>query len=50
MHYRAVEETSPYKLQNEVEKLLEQGWKLQGGIAIMKSGMYDYYCQAMVKE
>lgn len=55
-HYIIAEETSAYMLAMKVQDLLEQGWKLQGGISIALSPRtVNYiekmvYCQALTKE
>ena len=50
MDYRiVVEETYP-ELETEVKKLLEKGWRLQGGVSHFMRGNEYWFCQALVKE
>ena len=38
------------KLEKDVKKAIKQGWKTQGGIAVIMSyDQWKYYYQAMVK-
>ena len=54
MRYKIVEADSRKKLASRVEMWYSEGWRLQGGVAIMVSlavfDRYFSYCQAMVKE
>jgi hypothetical protein len=45
------EPQASYKhLQGEVNKALADGWKVQGGLAISRSGRWVSFYQALVKE
>lgn len=53
--YKILRAKYPFELSEEVEKNLERGWKLQGGVSSMTVptgilGPDPEYCQAMVKE
>jgi len=54
MNYYVVNEYLIENLINEVNKLLDQGWELQGGISCSLSESDDYhyteYCQALIKK
>jgi hypothetical protein len=50
MKYRILEKSSAYKLQIEVNELIAQGWRPQGGVTIDSQGMSESFLQAMVKE
>jgi hypothetical protein len=50
MKYRILEKSSAYKLQIEVNELIAQGWRPQGGVAVDSMGMCESFLQAMVKE
>ena len=55
MDYRVVEKETDITLENEVKKFLKKGWKLQGGVSISITYLYDnvrqtIYAQALVKE
>jgi len=45
MEYKVVAKVRLYELEEEVNKLIKDGWKPQGGIAVTSA-----YAQAMVKE
>lgn len=45
--YKVVLGRELYKLVNEVEELLNDGWELVGGVAVDRT--YNYY-QALIKE
>ena len=50
MEYKLITETKQKSLENEVNKHLKQGWKLQGGVSIsQKQGnLTNIFCQALV--
>jgi len=49
MKYKiVVEETYP-ELETEVNKLLKEGWKLQGGVSHSVAGIRYCFTQAIVK-
>ncbi len=59
MRYTILELTSVTELATEVEKLIADGWKPQGGVSAMcyiqhhydaTPDSYTYYSQAMIKE
>jgi hypothetical protein len=50
MKYRILEKRSAYKLEIEVNELIAQGWRPQGGVAVDSMGMGESFLQAMVKE
>ncbi len=51
MEYRIVDGSSRYDLQDNVNRLIKSGWKLQGGISFLyHSGYRQTWVQAMVKE
>lgn len=58
LKYKIVWESDEYawkacdKLEKEVQKLCNDGWKLQGGVTVVAAGRGGYCtaCQAMVKE
>ena len=47
--YRIVKEMSGKLLEMTVNELIEEGWKLQGGLQIAKDEHLDCYYQAMIK-
>lgn len=47
--YYILDNTSTVKLSEEVNSMIEQGWKPQGGVAILRIESIWYY-QAMIKE
>ncbi len=53
MKYKIVEENTIEDLEKEVEKLIKDGWTLQGGVAtdniIIEETGAAFYTQAMVK-
>lgn len=49
MMYRTVERGTPEMLSEIVNTLLNDGWKLQGGISVLALGEDEYlYVQALV--
>ena len=54
MNYRLLESTDPDDLSRQVEQLIQEGWKPQGGIALALGAKPDseadcyYYFQAMI--
>ena len=48
--YKIVEKMSGELLAMAVNELIEEGWKLQGGLQIAKDEHLDRYYQAMVKD
>lgn len=50
MKYFVVQEKSSQDLADVVNKMLQDGWKLQGGLSVAADQGYWYYCQALVKE
>jgi len=48
--YKIVERMSGELLEIAVNELIEEGWKLQGGLQIAKDEHLDCYYQAMVKD
>jgi len=50
MRYRILEQRSAYRLSIEVNEMIEQGWRPQGGVAVDSQGMSESFLQAMVKE
>lgn len=54
MKYIIVEEFGSCEdLTEKVNQLIEQGWRPQGGVAVIaapEDGLNDGYCQAMIKE
>lgn len=50
MEYRIYEASSPELLERKVRKALDDGWRLQGGVAVMPLGDDQYiYAQALVR-
>lgn len=58
MEYKIVQRSGKYawgvlnELEETVQELCTEGWKTQGGVAIVAAGQSGYCtaCQAMVKE
>jgi len=52
MQYRIIEATSISTLEGKIEKLINDGWKLQGGISTAIDSRYNttVYRQAVTKE
>ena len=56
MKYKIVSCYEKYKMEREVEELIKEGWKPQGGICLAiifpssPSGTQSEYAQAMTKE
>lgn len=50
MEYFVVEETSSEDLAEMVNEMLQEGWKLQGGVSVAFDRAYRYFCQALIKE
>lgn len=53
MFYTIIECTRSEDLAEEVQKMLDDGWKPQGGVAAMCFGTVElipYYSQALIKE
>lgn len=49
MRYLIVEATSATELQEEVQRYIDEGWELQGGVAVATYGALQWwYYQAMV--
>lgn len=54
MEYKVIQENSILGLENELNKLLKEGWKPQGGICVVRNitgfGTNEYlYLQAIIK-
>lgn len=49
MQYIVIRTATPSALEAEVERYLQRGYKLQGGVSIASHGMTVYHAQAMVK-
>lgn len=49
MKYEILEAPGVATLEDMVNEMLENGWKLQGGLCSTKYGTTTYYSQAMVK-
>ena len=50
MKYIVVQTSSANELTSMVNEMLQQGWKLQGGMSVAGDGGYRFFCQAMIKE
>lgn len=50
MKYDIIMETTPHKLITSVNEKLKEGWKPQGGIALILHSTHEYYLQAIIKE
>ena len=52
MKYKLIQgsDSGPRTFEREVSQALDNGWKLQGGIAVTEVGLDAYYYQAVVKE
>lgn len=50
MKYKIVDENYSFDLEVEVTKLLNQGWKLAGGVSISTFYSVMRFTQALVKE
>ena len=53
MKYRVVSEKNEYELANRVNKLIEDGWRPQGGLSFAYHSSYKEtftWAQAMVKD
>lgn len=50
MMYKVVETNYRYDLMEQVDRLIQDGWRCQGGVSMCKGATRDYYSQAMVKE
>ena len=49
--YKIVEEQSKFSLEREVNKIIKEGWKPQGGLQIVRDSYnIEKFYQAMVKE
>jgi len=46
--YIIVSETSIMNLEMNVLRNLSDGWELQGGVSVVRSGGMIEYCQAMI--
>lgn len=49
MKYEIIERELPRYLKYAVERYLDEGWQLQGGVTTVHHGTTCYYMQAMVK-
>ena len=49
MKYKIIERELFRHLEMAVENKLDDGWELQGGVAIIYTGSRCYYAQAMIK-
>lgn len=50
MKYILIQENSVYGLQKEVERLLAKGYKLQGGVCVLRNVIgEEYFYQAVYK-
>lgn len=51
MEYTVVKESYLLDFNEQVNRYLKNGWKLQGGVSVGFSRMESpFYCQAMIKE
>jgi len=50
MEYKIVASEYRHIIMDEVNKLLQEGWKLQGGISSSWNTTGGFFCQAMVKD
>ena len=50
MEYKLVVCKNDFTLEKDVNELLKEGWKLQGGVCISYFRKRRHYSQAMVKE
>jgi hypothetical protein len=50
MEYCIVKEDTIVKFTDEVNRLLKEGWRPQGGVAVIWDEAYTYYYQAMVRD
>jgi len=50
MEYVIVSNHSVIFLEGEINEMIKDGWKPQGGLSVVKDGLGTSYCQAMIKE
>ena len=50
MEYCIVKEDTIVKFTDEVNRLLKEGWRPQGGMSVIWDEAYTYYYQAMVRD
>ena len=52
MKYKLIQgsDSGPRTFEREVSQALDDGWKLQGGVAVMEVELDTYYYQAVVKD
>lgn len=50
LKYKVAVSDSLTGLEEEVLEYLRDGYKLQGGIAIVEGERYTHYCQALLKD
>jgi hypothetical protein len=50
MEYCIVKEDTIVKFTDEVNQLLKEGWRPQGGMSVIWDEAYTYYYQAMVRD
>jgi cobyrinic acid a,c-diamide synthase len=50
MEYCIVKENAVGQFTDEVNRLLKEGWKPQGGVAVIWDEAYTYYYQAMIRD
>ncbi len=50
MRYKVVESIDRLNFQHKIQRLVQEGWELQGGVSMTYAD--DYYCfaQAMIKK
>lgn len=49
MEYCIVKENAVGQFTDEVNRLIKEGWRPQGGITVLWSEAYTYYYQAMIR-
>ena len=50
MEYCIVNHDAVVKFTAEVNRLMEEGWRPQGGVAVIWDEAYTYYYHAMVRD
>jgi hypothetical protein len=50
MEYCIVKDDAAVKFTDEVNRLMKEGWKPQGGVAVIWDETYTYHYQAMIRD
>ena len=50
MQYKILSNTNKKEFEQEVEKLIRDGWVLNGGVSVAANDDWEYYSQALIKQ